>query len=583
MTTSDGAVLGATQISGNATRRRGFNIVLLADGFTASEQGAFNSAATAFDTALRSTAPYPSVSPYINVFRVNVTSTDSGADDPSAAGGTGATARTYFDSAFGGNNIQRLLICNNATALTVAAVQVPEFTLVLVVVNSPIYGGSGGSVGTYSLAGGATEIAIHEAGHTAFGLADEYAYYAGGAETGHDRHPAVEPTEPNVTIDPSRANLKWSWAVQPATTLPTMANLNCSVDDPRSSTVPAGTVGCFEGAHYYHCGAYRPEYNCKMRQLGQPFCRVCSRVISNKVRIGRVDSTFRQIVYGGNEAEFVDSGVGRIGEMYGISTDGPLRWYRFQGPPPNFSGGWYRWDTNSGHRIGRGWNGLSSLFSCGNGSLFGVAPNGDLRWYTYKGSGQDDPDVVLTQNWETNSGHAIGNGWTNYRLLAKPYEGNAIFRDDDSAIYAVGPSGDMRWFRYIGDGTEDRSGHTGWTSLSGSTISTGWNRFERIIAISDIILTVELDGTLRWFRYKGNGEAGDAHWDPNSGNVIDRRDTWVTATHVFGGLDYSNGYIIFVVDPNRDLHWYCYTGQGEQDLAFTHWSAFSGTQIGNGW
>ena len=47
------------------------------------------------------------------------------------------------------------------------------------VVNSTIYGGSGGSVGTYSLAGGATEIAIHEMGHTAFGLADEYPYYAG--------------------------------------------------------------------------------------------------------------------------------------------------------------------------------------------------------------------------------------------------------------------------------------------------------------------------------------------------------------------------------------------------------------------
>ena len=30
-------------------------------------------------------------------------------------------------------------------------------------------------VGTYSLAGGATEIAIHEAGHTAFGLADDEA------------------------------------------------------------------------------------------------------------------------------------------------------------------------------------------------------------------------------------------------------------------------------------------------------------------------------------------------------------------------------------------------------------------------
>ncbi len=32
-------------------------------------------------------------------------------------------------------------------------------------VNSTAYGGSGGSVGTYSLASGATETALHEMGH----------------------------------------------------------------------------------------------------------------------------------------------------------------------------------------------------------------------------------------------------------------------------------------------------------------------------------------------------------------------------------------------------------------------------------
>ena len=128
-------------------------------------------------------------------------------------------------------------------------------------VNSTIYGGSGGSVGTYSLAGGATEIAIHEIGHTAFGLADEYPYYAGGNETGHDQHPPVEPTEPNVTVNADRNTLKWRSAVR--------RRLRNSYDeqpglqsqpDGRPSPVPADTVGLFEGAHYFHCGAFRPEY-----------------------------------------------------------------------------------------------------------------------------------------------------------------------------------------------------------------------------------------------------------------------------------------------------------------------------------
>src|SRR6187549_639156 len=99
MTTSDGTVQGATQISGSAPRNRAFTIVLLADGFTAAQQTA------------------------INVWRVNVASTDSGADDPVAGGGTGATARTYFDSSFGGNNIRRLLVCNSTTVLVTAAAQ----------------------------------------------------------------------------------------------------------------------------------------------------------------------------------------------------------------------------------------------------------------------------------------------------------------------------------------------------------------------------------------------------------------------------------------------------------------------------
>jgi hypothetical protein len=283
MTTADGSVLGTTQVFGSAPRNRAFNVVLLAEGFTAAQQNGFNDACTAFVTAFRATPPFDELAPAINVFRVNVSSTDSGADDPAAAGGTGATARTYFDATFGGNNIRRLLVCNATTALQVAAAQVPEFTVVLVVVNSMIYGGSGGSVGTYSLANGATEIAIHEMGHTAFGLADEYAYYAGGNETGHDHHPAGEPGEPNVTTNEDRNTLKWRWAVAATTAIPTMSNPNCATVDGRPSPVPAGTVGLFEGAHYYHCDAFRPEYSCKMQALGIRFCRVCRQVIWNRI------------------------------------------------------------------------------------------------------------------------------------------------------------------------------------------------------------------------------------------------------------------------------------------------------------
>ena len=117
MTTSDGTVLGATQIFGVAPRNRAFNVVLLADGFTAAQQT--SSTPPAPRSSRRCTPPRRSTS-------CARRSTSSGSTSrpptpaptiPSAGGGTGATARTYFDATFGGNSIRRLLVCNDTTAL----------------------------------------------------------------------------------------------------------------------------------------------------------------------------------------------------------------------------------------------------------------------------------------------------------------------------------------------------------------------------------------------------------------------------------------------------------------------------------
>src|SRR6202022_1378805 len=121
--------------------------------------------------------PFSSIIAAVNVFRVDVASTDSGADDPAACGGTGATARTYFDAAFCNQGIRRLLTVNTNTAVSTAASQVPEVHMGLVIVNSTVYGGSGGPVAVFSRDPQAAEIALHEMGHTAFGFADEYEYY----------------------------------------------------------------------------------------------------------------------------------------------------------------------------------------------------------------------------------------------------------------------------------------------------------------------------------------------------------------------------------------------------------------------
>lgn len=276
---SDGTVLGTTQIFGTAPPNRGFNVVLLADGFTIDEQPAFDTACASLVSTLTATPPFSTFAQVLNVFCVNVSSTESGADDPvTPDGGTGTEVKTFFDSSFGGFGLRRLLICNTSLALSTASAQLPQFSTALVVVNSDIYGGSGGAVGTYSLAPTATEIAIHEMGHTAFSLADEY------SEGNNREHPSSEPRQPNVTISTSVVGLKWASLATPGFPLPTMTNLDCGRPDLRPNPFPTGTVGLYEGANRFHCRAFRPEHDCKMRTLGKPFCAVCRSVISRALR-----------------------------------------------------------------------------------------------------------------------------------------------------------------------------------------------------------------------------------------------------------------------------------------------------------
>jgi hypothetical protein len=279
VSTSDGTVVGTTRIVDNGPPQCRFNLVLVAEGYRQTELAQFATDAQQFVNTLFATAPFDDLQSAFNVYRVDVSSTDSGADDPTACGGTGATPATYFDASFCNAGIQRLLLVNTTTVLGVVNVQVPQWHQIIVIVNSPIWGGAGGTIGTTSTAGGWENIAIHELGHAAFGLADEYEYWAGcGVDTTQNTYTGGEPAEPNVTADSNRTTNKWRDLVLAATAMPTTSNANCTQCDPQGNPLPAGTVGAFEGARYFHCGAFRPEFDCMMRNLSG-FCAVCRRRI----------------------------------------------------------------------------------------------------------------------------------------------------------------------------------------------------------------------------------------------------------------------------------------------------------------
>jgi hypothetical protein len=168
---------------------------------------------------------------------------------------------TAFSAQFGGEGrVARLITgdqakVNRYVADHVFAPGVPAFPYTVgVLVNSRLPGGRGIEAGNqfWSATGpGWTAQALHELGHSAFGLRDEY-----DSDTVEKRHwPAdwPEPEQPNVTTD--RTGRKWQHL----------------------------TADIFEGAARYDFGIYRPAKDCRMRTLGAPFCVVCQDAIRRKL------------------------------------------------------------------------------------------------------------------------------------------------------------------------------------------------------------------------------------------------------------------------------------------------------------
>ena len=242
-----------TTIISNGPNSNRVNIVFLGDGYTAGEiNTTYPSHIVAMTNhmfnppaGIISRDPYPRYEHFFNVHRVNVVSNQTGADvaPENIFRDTALDAAYFYD---GSTERQLYINDNKANAALNSALVDAGFTadIKLVTVNDSRYGGAGGTYAVY--AGGnlnATEVALHEMGHTFNGLADEYGGFTlpyGGAE----------PREINVTKDPSGA--KWaSWKGY------TQAGI--------------GVIAAYEGARYYDNGLYRPSQNSKMRNLGQPF------------------------------------------------------------------------------------------------------------------------------------------------------------------------------------------------------------------------------------------------------------------------------------------------------------------------
>lgn len=227
-----------TKIKDAGPDSKRINFVVLGDGYTSTELGDFATDANNVITDFFNEPPFTNYTNFFNVYTIDVISQESGADHPSddRLDQPRLDVNTALDASFHWNPaFHRLLYCNSSKVAQQIATHYPNSDQELVVINSPFYGGGGGGFSVFSTAPAASDLALHETGHSFMDLADEY---SGGGEA------------PNRTSNTNAGNVKWQdW-------------------------IGSGGVGEFQIGS---TSSLKPVNGlCKMEFLNRGFCPVCS-------------------------------------------------------------------------------------------------------------------------------------------------------------------------------------------------------------------------------------------------------------------------------------------------------------------
>ncbi len=240
----------------NGDNNKRINFVYLGDGYTSTELSNFITNATSATNEQFNFSPYKEYRNFFNAYAIKVISNESGANHPQTVGNSTCnavpvlTVDNYFGSSFDRSNIHRLLVPGSYSKVnSVLAANTPYYDQANIIVNSPYYGGSGGSFATASTNSSSNMVMIHEIGHSFVRLGDEY--WAGIAYA-NEKLNRTQESDPNA--------IKWkNW-----------------IGDRNVDVYPYGTSSP-------QSDWYRPHQNCAMRVLAKPFCAVCQEGTINKI------------------------------------------------------------------------------------------------------------------------------------------------------------------------------------------------------------------------------------------------------------------------------------------------------------
>ncbi len=290
------------------------DLLIMGDGYTASESRKFEADARRLTEALFTTSPFKERRKDFNVWALCPPAAESGVSRPS----TGIYRDSPLGATYDAFGSERYVLSFDNRALRKTAAFAP-YEFIEILTNTRTYGG-GGIFNLYSTVAAdnawANYLFIHEFGHHFAALADEYytspVAYAPAGER-------IEPWEPNVTALLDAAGLKWRDLVSTEIPLPTPWNKDVyeaysreiqqrraklrAEKRPESEMEAlfaeqlanekglfarekyAGRVGAFEGAMYEARGYYRPQVDCIMFSRTDNFCAVCGRAIETIINL----------------------------------------------------------------------------------------------------------------------------------------------------------------------------------------------------------------------------------------------------------------------------------------------------------
>ena len=262
------------------------DIAILSEGYTAAQEEKFFADAARARDALLGHEPFASRADAFTIRAVFAPSRDEGPSIPHLGQWHNTLADSHFDTFYS----ERYLTTSAQQKVYDALGTVP-FEHIIVLVNTPVYGG-GGIYNSLTIMGSDhptfPQVLGHEFGHAFGGLGDEYFY---GEQTETPYPADTEPWEPNLTTLKDFAS-KWQDMLPEGTPVPTPTDTLEQQDvrkiwhslSPEQKALLNQGVGVYEGAGYQAKGVYRPVQECRMKiNECEAFCPVCTRAIQRMI------------------------------------------------------------------------------------------------------------------------------------------------------------------------------------------------------------------------------------------------------------------------------------------------------------